>query len=122
MDIDINWFDIIIVGIGYLLLFFTSGLVVNKLLSIISQESINKSVDKKTRDTGFIIGKCENFIIVTFMLLGAFTALALIFAAKAIVRKEDMSKDTLYFLAGTMVNVTYSIFVALIIIGLLRLF
>jgi len=42
------------------------------------------------------------------MILEAYTALAVVFAAKAIVRREDMSKNSLFFLAGTMVNVTYS--------------
>ena len=36
-----------------------------------------------------------------FMVLEAYTALALVFAAKAIVRREDMNKNTLFFLAGT---------------------
>lgn len=51
----------------------------------------------------------------TFMILEAYTALALIFTAKAIVRREDMSKNTLFFLAGTMINVTYSITMGLIV-------
>lgn len=50
-----------------------------------------------------------------FMILEAYTALALVFAAKAIVRREDMSKNTLFFLAGTMINVTYSIMIGLIL-------
>ena len=49
------------------------------------------------------------------MILEAYTALALIFAAKTIVRKEDLNKNSLFFLAGTMINVTYSIMVGLII-------
>ena len=56
------------------------------------------------------------------MLLDAFTAMALIFTAKAIVRAEDMKKKLLYFLAGTMVNVTYSIMIGFILkILLIRL-
>lgn len=49
------------------------------------------------------------------MILDAYTALAVVFAAKAIVRREDMSKNSLFFLAGTMVNVTYSIMIGLIL-------
>ncbi len=49
------------------------------------------------------------------MILGAYTALALIFAAKTVVRKEDLNKNSLFFLAGTMINVTYSIMIGLII-------
>ncbi|VVB84160.1 Uncharacterised protein [uncultured archaeon] len=47
------------------------------------------------------------------MFLNAYTALALVFTAKSIIRKEDMSKNSLFFLAGTMINVTYSIMIGL---------
>ena len=104
----------ILVG-GYLVLLGTSGIVVNYILSKISGEPISQKIGKEARDTGFVIGKCENLLILTFMLLDAYTALALVFAAKTIVRKEDMSKNTLFFLAGTMINVTYSIMIGLVI-------
>ena len=67
-------------------------------------------------DTGVVVGKCENLLILTFMLLQAYTALGLVFAAKAIVRWEEMKgKKSFYFLTGTMVNVTYSIIVGFIV-------
>ncbi|MEG3224053.1 MAG: hypothetical protein BME94_00655 [Methanobacteriales archaeon Met13] len=50
-------------------------------------------------------------MILTFMLLDAYIAIALIFAAKAIIREKDIKNNSLYFLAGTMVNVTYSIMI-----------
>ena len=78
----------ILVG-GYLILLGTSGIVVNYILSKISKEPISQKIGKEARDTGFVVGKCENLLILTFMLLDAYTALALVFAAKAIVRKED---------------------------------
>jgi len=100
---------LIIIAAGYLFLLLTSGIVVNRTISGVMKEPLSSRVSKKTRDTGFIVGKCENILIMTFMLLGAYTALALIFAAKAIVRREDMTTNSLYFLAGTMINVTYSV-------------
>ena len=106
---------------GYLILLGTSGIVVNYVLSKISKEPISQKIGKEVRDTGFVIGKCENLLILTFMLLDAYTALALIFAAKTIVRKEDMSKNTLFFLAGTMINVTYSIMIGLVIKMIIQL-
>lgn len=51
----------------------------------------------------------------TFILFNEYTALAIVFAAKAIVRREDMSKNSLFFLAGTMVNVTYSVMFGIMI-------
>ncbi len=72
-------------------------------------------ISKEVRDTGFVVGKCENMLIMTFMFLEAYTALALVFAAKALVRREDMSKNSLFFLAGTMINVTYSIMAGMVV-------
>lgn len=112
---NMNWIVVTILVGGYLILPGTSGIVVNYILSKISKEPISQKIGKEVRDTGFVIGKCENLLILTFMLLDAYTALAVIFAAKAIVRKEDMSKNTLFFLAGTMINVTYSIIIGLVI-------
>ncbi len=99
-----NLIEIIVVIAGYLLLIGTSGTVLNLVLSRISGEPISRKIGKEALDTGFVIGKCENLLILTFMILEAYTALALIFAAKTIVRKEDMSKNSLFFLAGTMIT------------------
>ena len=107
--------SVLVVGVGYVLLLATSGVVVNAVISRISAEPISQKVGKEARDVGFVIGKCENLLVLTFMLLGDYTALAIIFAAKAIVRREDMSKNSIYFLAGTMVNVTYSLMVGMFI-------
>lgn len=118
---NINWVDLVILIGGYLVLLATSGLVLNYILSEIQKEPITKKISKEVRDTGFVIGKCENLLIVTFILLGEYTALAIIFAAKAIVRSEDMRRNSLFFLAGTMINVTYSIIIGLIIKILIEL-
>ena len=112
---SMNWVTVAILVVGYSVLLCTSGILVNYILSTISKEPISKKIGKEARDTGFVVGKCENLLILTFMLLDAYTALALVFAAKTIVRKEDMSKNTLFFLAGTMINVTYSIMIGLVI-------
>lgn len=105
---------LIIMG-GYFVLLGTSGKLVNYILSKISDEPFNQKITKEVLDTGFVVGKCENLLILTFMLLDAYTALALIFAAKTIVRGEDMRKNSLFFLSGTMINVTYSVIIGLII-------
>jgi hypothetical protein len=48
---------------------------------------------REVRDTGFVIGKCKNLLLLTFMMPDAYKDLALIFTAKAIVRAEDMKKQ-----------------------------
>lgn len=119
IEIETDW---IIVIIFYLLLLLTSGFLVSGIFRYISKKTIEVKVGKEARDTGFVIGKCENILILTFILVGGYTALALIFAAKTLVRKEDMSKNSLYFLAGTLVNFTYSLIVGVIMLWALDTF
>jgi hypothetical protein len=118
---NMNLIEIAILIVGYFVLLGTSGIIVNYIFSKISTEPMSQKIGKEARDTGFVVGKCENILILTFMFLDAYTALALIFAAKAIVRREDMSKNSLFFLAGTMINVTYSIIIGLVIKILIEL-
>lgn len=67
-------------------------------------------------DTGAVIGKAENVLVLSLMLLQAYTALGVIFAAKSIVRKSDMGReDTSYYLTGTMANFTYSVVVGVVL-------
>jgi hypothetical protein len=86
----------ILVG-GYVVLHTTSGIVVNYILSEIG-EPISRKIGKEARDTGRI-----------------YRAVGDIRCKKTIVRRDDMAKNSLFFLAGTMVNVTYSVVVGLII-------
>jgi len=76
---------------------------------------MSEVVEKPKRDTGVVVGKCENILIFTFMVLGAYTALGLVFAAKAAIRMNDARREPLFYLAGTMVNVTYSILLSLVV-------
>lgn len=112
---DLNRTEIAILVVGYIVLLGTSGKLLNFILAKISKDSKHPQITKEVKDTGFVVGKCENLLILTFMYLDAYTALALIFAAKAVVRREDMSKNSLFFLAGTMINVTYSIIIGLVV-------
>jgi len=102
---------VIVAGTGGLMA--TSGLVFARVLRSIAKDDFGAGLDERVRDTGVVVGKCENILIVALVLVGAYTALTVLFAGKALVRREDMSRNSLYFLAGTMVNVTYSLVVAL---------
>lgn len=71
------------------------------------------TADAESRaDTGKIIGRCENLLVVTLVLFNQFPALAIIFAAKGIVRQRDIARDANYYLGGTLVNFTWSVLVA----------
>ena len=128
-----NWFLLLAVA-GALLLLFSSGTVVRRVMNIIYKKNLtdlasansdantvdkpDASEEKLAKDrisTGLIIGKCENLIIYLMVLTGSYTALAIIFTAKTIIRKEDIAKNSMFFLAGTMINVTYSLLVSLLV-------
>ncbi len=105
---------VVVVSVGLLLA--TSGMVVRFALEQAGEEY------GKAEDTGRVIGKAENILVVLIMLFQAYTALALIFAGKSIVRTEDLdSGDTTIVLAGTLVNFTYSMIwggIAAFLVGL----
>jgi hypothetical protein len=110
-----DWVGVGVGVVGCIFLMATSGRVVNGVLRGIAREDVEAKLAKRVRDTGVVVGKCENILIVVLVLVGAYTALSVLFAGKALVRREDMSRNSLYFLAGTMVNVTYSLLIALLI-------
>ena len=95
---------------GLLALVATSGYVVRISLRRALGSDYEEGIGSEVRDTGFVIGKAENVLVYVLIFAGAYTALALVFAAKSLVRREDItSGDTTYYLAGTMVNFTYSV-------------
>lgn len=104
--------DLLVVVGSYVFLLVTSGVVVTRMLASATDY---EEPSGRERDIGFIVGKAENVLVLTFMLLGAYTALAVVFAAKSIVRREDMKNNSLYYLAGTVVNFTFSILVGAVV-------
>ncbi|MCU4751327.1 hypothetical protein OB919_04920 [Halobacteria archaeon AArc-curdl1] len=88
--------------------------MVNGGLSFFTGEQLTSDTNLD-QDTGWLIGKMENVLVLTFVLQGAYTALSIIFAAKSFVRKEDISSgNTTYYLAGTLLNFTYSVAIGLV--------
>lgn len=116
-NIDIDILQCVIIVIGYLMTMATSGAIVDFLVGIPKPESSNpeKANSKIVFDIGTIIGRCENFLTITFILSDAFTGLALIFTAKSIARSEHIKKNPKYYLGGTLVNFSYSVFMGFFI-------
>ena len=122
------WISYSIIAAAFVLLVTTSG----KLISYVLQQVANKQLEEvanedapqevqKRLNIGSIIGKCENILILAFLILEAYTAIAIVVTAKTIVRKEEIEKNSMYFLAGTMINVSYSVLVGFILKLLLPL-
>lgn len=124
--------SLITIGSGALLL-ATSTAVVTASLTLftgIPSESTNETCrtsiwniitgkrlqDSSGEDTGWLIGRLENVLIFVLVMSGEYTALSIIFAAKSWVRYEDTtSGDSTYYLAGTLVNFTYSVLFASVV-------
>jgi hypothetical protein len=123
--VELDWWNIGLAVAGYLFTFLTSGLVVRAFVGegAESSEDGTGHLRNKARSrlrVGTIVGKCENFLTITLILENALTGLALIFAAKSIVRADDIKKDPRYYLAGTLVNFSYSVLMGYVIKSLMQ--
>lgn len=116
------WKQYIIIAAAFTWLLFTSSLVIRMVLKKVAHKNLeeiagdDKPVEINARiEIGNIIGKCENILILTFLILEAYTAIALVITAKTIVRKEEIEKNSMYFLAGTLINVSYSVLIGFVL-------
>jgi len=107
-NVNFTWIDLLITIAGYGATLLSSSIIVRRVVSKIAKEDFKK-ISKVTLDTGLIVGLCENILIITFILIEQYTALALVFTAKSIVRSRAMQERPEYYLVGTMVNFTFSI-------------
>lgn len=99
--------------VGYSSTMMFSSYVLKKLVLAkkkdINNDGFEDDEDQKIIDEGYIIGKCENVIILTLILVNALTALAIVFTAKNIVRKDDIQQNPQFYLLGTLLNFTISL-------------
>lgn len=91
-------------------------LAIHKSLEMVAAgEGQKEEALKRRLQIGTIIGKCENVLVLCFLLLNAYTALVLVVTAKTIVRKEEIEKNSMYFLAGTLINVGYMVLAGFVV-------
>jgi hypothetical protein len=122
-NIDIAQYIIIV--LGYLITIATSGLVFRWIIGNPRNRSTENagstSISQNAIDLGAIMGKCENFITLSFILANQITGIAIIFSAKSIVRMEDIKRDSRFYLGGTLVNFSYSLFMGILIRTILKI-
>lgn len=116
------WISYIIMAAAFVLLLLTSGKVISYVLKSIANKNLKEAADDDKPPevaeriaVGNIIGKCENILILVFVILEAYTAIAIVITAKTMVRKEEIEKNSMYFLAGTLINVSYSVLIGFIL-------
>lgn len=115
--------------VAYLVTLGGSELFVPGMLSLSRQKDKLTRAEEETKNkkdakeaegvvlrTGRIIGKLENFLVVTLVLVGQYTALAVVFAAKGIARVEARGLEekelASYYILGTLANFTWSLAIA----------
>lgn len=116
------WIHYTVMAAAFALLLLTSGRVVSFVLQSITKKNLQEAAnDDKPPEVderiavGNIIGKCENVLILVFLILEAYTAIAIVITAKTMVRKEEIEKNSMYFLAGTLINVSYSVLIGFVL-------
>ncbi len=105
-------FKLIVIACGLLIIWHSSNFIIEKFIKLPAHNGNNIIKPYKVKE-GKIIGKCENIIIYCLVLADAFTGLALIFAAKNLVRQEQIKQHSEIFLVGTMLNFTISLVIAI---------
>lgn len=103
--------------VGYLLVIFPAGFVIGKATERWQSEIESISGEMSLKAAGRYIGIFERVLVLTFILMGNFSAIGFLIAAKSILRFGDKSnsgarKQTEYVLIGTLMS-----FAAAILIG-----
>ena len=110
LNLGTEWSPWLVFPGAYFVATFLSGSIVGLALKQLPEdgEPSQPGFDPKP---GIIIGKCENIITVTCVLADNLTGLAIIFAAKSLVRDSSDSKRDDYYLCGTLVNLVWGLLV-----------
>ncbi|XGA81309.1 hypothetical protein OR573_06645 [Halomonas sp. CH40] len=103
--------EILVWLIAYTLTASLSGVFVRKCFSMAKVPDVND----ERESVGGVIGKLENVLVLTIVMVEAYTALALIFAAKNIVRIDKNDEKSInYYILGTLANFTWSLVMAML--------
>ena len=98
--------------------FWILSVALRSILLLISPELKQKITRKiQLKDVGTWIGLSEFLLILIFVFLAEYTTIAIIFAAKEIVRSDEIKKNASYYLLGTLLNVVLSLLFSLLIKG-----
>ena len=120
MDLDVLPINFLLFIVAYLSAIIVGHLIVNVVLSRFPIKATNGVEDLK--NAGMAIGILERVITLTFVLMGEYSAIAIIFAAKSIARFEELKERQFaeYYLIGTFTSILVAIFVGLLTVHLLE--
>ena len=102
-----------ILFVSFAICFIFGSIIIRRILLFVDQ-GIEKDLDIKQyldfRHLGTWIGFCETFLIIIFILAKQYTAIALLFTAKVLVRADKIRERPSYYLLGTLLNFSFAVF------------
>ena len=88
------WIQYVVMAAAFALLLFTSGRVISYVLKTITKKNLKEAANddhppevEERIAVGNIIGKCENILILVFVIPGVYTTTAIVSTAKTMLRK-----------------------------------
>lgn len=104
--------------VSAILSFWILSVALRSILLLVNPELKQKITRRvQLKDVGTWIGLSEFLLILIFVFLAEYTTIAIIFAAKEIVRSDEIKKNASYYLLGTLLNVVLSLLGSLLIKG-----
>ncbi len=117
--LPINNYSVSLIFLSYLLVTTPFGYFIG-LLTKRFQSASNS--ENKTDKNGFLIGIFERIIILTFMILGEYSAIGFLITGKSIIRFSSKNEDikSEYVLLGTMISYGITILTGVLVKNLLN--
>lgn len=119
---DITIHNVIVILLGYLLILWSGGVCIGKLMGCIGLKADKEDKeDNGLKNAGTYIGYLERFLILSFILVDQYTAIGFLMGAKAIFRYTDSRTVGEYILTGTLLSYSVAILVGMGVVYLLNI-
>ncbi|HDL19565.1 MAG TPA: hypothetical protein ENH29_10960 [Bacteroidetes bacterium] len=111
-----------ILGVDYLIQF-----ILNRLLNLEEDDELKNRIRSGMKTVGRYIGWTERFLIFTMILVGTYSGIGFILAAKSLLRMGNFSSEisekkfSEYVIFGTLLSFSLAFFLALVVRKLLHL-
>ena len=97
---------------GYLFVLWPSGFIIERVLPRMVKI---RNPKEGLENAGKWIGYLERFLILTFVFGGSYVAVALLVAAKSILRYPEVQENSEYVLIGTLLSFSIAVAVGLLV-------
>ena len=106
--------------LGFLMVLNEANIVLRWILQLVGLEKLGaqgEEVDKQEYNTGRLIGLLERIFVFLFVLIGQYTAIGFILAAKGVARFQDFKSRTFaeYVLIGTLLSSLLAMIIAYLV-------